>query len=409
MTEMPPGRGDVIVSSFADVKGVLASKDMAQALHVEWDADSVLSDTVLQLHGPEHRLRRAVENAVFTRERFDRYELELLPEIYESVVPAIAHDGRADLPVLGKLLTIWLSSVTAGLDIDADDLETLQRLAEYVDLINRGLSLTFTMRDREELKAEVRRALVPFADEIVMPALVRRREAVRNGTAVEGADVLTELVRRQEELGLGDEVLVREMGIYLEGGSYTSTLTLVATLHHLFEMDRAEPGAIDRYRDDALARQRAVLEGLRLHPIMSVSKRVADADVTVGAADYAAGTVVVLDNEAANRDTDAFGPDADRFDPDRTPSPGTPRHGVGFGGGPHACIGRVLAVGTPPPGPGDEPKSTHRLGLVPRLAGLLLADGIRPDPDRPPTMEADVSRVRFETYPVVLTARQVAR
>lgn len=409
MNEMPPGRGDLKVSTFSEVKGVLASKDMAQALHVEWDDDSVLSDTVLQLHGPEHRLRRAVENAVFTRERFDRYELELLPEIYRAVVPAIAPDGRADLPELGKLLTIWLSSVTAGLDIEADDLETLQRLAEYVDLINRGLSLTFTMRDRDELKAEVRQALAPFAEDIVMPALTRRRRAVHDGVAPEGADVLTELVRRQQELGLADEVLVREMGIYLEGGSYTSTLTLMATMHHLFEMERTDPGSIDRYRDDPVATQRAVLEGLRLHPIMPVSKRVADADVAVGTAEFAAGTVVVLDNEAANRDPDAFGADADRFDPDRTPSPGTPRHGVGFGGGPHACIGRVLAVGTPPPAPGEVPKSTHRLGLVPRLAGLLLADGIRPDPDRPPTLEADVSRVRFETYPIVLTARAVGR
>lgn len=406
MNEMPPGDGDVMVSTFADVKGVLASKHMAQALHVEWDADSVLSDTVLQLHGPAHRLRRAVENAVFTRDRFDRYELELLPEVYDAVVPAVAPDGRADLPSLGKLLTIWLSSVTAGLDVDARDLATLERLAEFVDLINRGLSLTFTTRDRDELKAEVREALVPFADELVLPAIARRRQAIRAGSAVEGSDVLTELVRRQDELGLADDVLVREMGIYLEGGSYTSTLTLIATMHQLFELEKLTPGTIDRYGDDLVAMQRAVLEGLRLHPIMPVSKRVAEADVAVGGNVFRPGTVVVLDNEAANRDTVAFGPDADRFDPDRTPSAGTARHGIGFGGGPHACIGRILAVGTPPPAAGVEPKSNHRVGLVPRLAGMLAADGIRPDPDRQPTLEADVSRVRFETYPVILTARQ---
>jgi cytochrome P450 len=406
MNEMPPGDGDVMVSAFTDVKSVLASKDMAQALHVEWDADSVLSDTVLQLHGPDHRLRRAVENAVFTRDRFDRYELELLPQIYDSVVPAVAPDGRADLPSLGKLLTIWLSSVTAGLDVEAGDLATLERLAEFVDLVNRGLSLTFTTRDRDELKADVRDALVPFADDVVLPAIARRRQAIRTGTAVEGADVLTELVRRQEELGLADDVLVREMGIYLEGGSYTSTLTLMATMHHLFELEAVTPGAIDRFGDDPVAMQRAVLEGLRLHPIMPVSKRVAEAEVTVGDTVYEPGTVVVLDNEAANRDTAAFGVDADRFDPDRTPTAGVARHGIGFGGGPHACIGRILAVGTPPPAAGAEAKPNHRLGLVPRLAGMLAADGIRPDPDRPPVLEADVSRVRFDAYPVVLTRRE---
>lgn len=408
MNEMPPGDGDLMVSTFADVKGVLASKDMAQALHVEWDANSVLSDTVLQLHGPDHRLRRAVENAVFTRDRFDRYELELLPQIYESVVPAVAPDGRADLPSLGKLLTIWLSSVTAGLDVEPGDLVTLERLAEFVDLINTGLSLTFTTRDRDELKAEVRAALVPFADEVVLPAIARRRQAIRSGSAVEGADVLTELVRRQDELGVTDDVLVREMGIYLEGGSYTSTLTLMATMHHLFELEADTPGTIDRYGDDPIAMQRAVLEGLRLHPIMPVSKRVAEAEVTSGGAVYEPGTVVVLDNETANRDTAAFGADADRFDPDRTPNAGVARHGVGFGGGPHACIGRILAVGTPPPAAGVEAKPNHRLGLVPRLATMLAADGIRPDPDRQPALEANVSRIRFETYPVVLTRRQGA-
>lgn len=406
MTEMPPGDGDVLLTGFTDVRGVLANRDMAQALHVEWDAESVLSDTVLQLHGPDHRLRRSVENVVFTRERFDRYELDLLPLVYDAVLPVVAPDGRADLPALGKLLTIWLASVTAGLDIEADDVTTLQRLAEFIDLINQGLSLTFTTRDREELKREVREALAPFAEDFVMPAVHRRRSALRDGTAIEGSDVLTELVRRQDELGLPDEVLVREAGIYLEGGSYTSTLTIVATMHHLFEREAAEPGAIDSFRADPIAVQRAILEGLRLHPIMPISKRRAEARVEIGDHVFEAGTVVVLDNEAANRDPAAYGPDADSFEPDRLPAAGVPRPGVGFGGGPHACIGRVLAVGTPPPAPGAAPKTNHRLGLVPRLASRLLADGILPDPLRPPTLEPDVIRRRFVTYPVVLTGRE---
>jgi cytochrome P450 len=408
MNEMPPGDGDVMLRGFAEVRGALSHRDMAQALHVEWDDDSVLTDTVLQLHGPGHRLRRTVENVVFTRERFDRYELDLLPVVYDALVPHLAPDGRADLPTMGKALTIWLASVTVGLDIEPDDLATLGRLAGFVDLINRGLSLTFTTRDREELKAEVRTALEPFATEFVLPAFARRRAAVADGTAVEGADVLTEIARRQDELAIGDDVVVREAGIYLEGGSFTSTLTLMHTVHHLLELEDTRPGSLDRHRDDPVAVQRAVLEALRLHPIMSVSKRRAEAPVEVGDHTFDAGTVVVLDNDAANRDPEAFGATADEFDPDREPAAGVPRHGVGFGGGPHACIGRVLAVGTPPPAPGEHPKATHRLGLVPRLVGLLLADGVRRDPDRSPEMEADVIRRRYETYPVILTARTAA-
>lgn len=78
-------------------------------------------------------------------------------------------------------------------------------------------------------------------------------------------------------------------------------------------------------------------ETLRSDPPVRATRRMATVDVRVGAADVPAGTVMVLDIAAANRDPAVFaGPD--RFDVTRTD-----RH-LTFGAGPRACPGRHHAV-----------------------------------------------------------------
>jgi cytochrome P450 len=60
-------------------------------------------------------------------------------------------------------------------------------------------------------------------------------------------------------------------------------------------------------------------------------------DTEIGGQRVAAGDYVVLAIQSANRDPDLY-PDADRLDVGRRPGP----H-VGFGHGPHQCVGQQLA------------------------------------------------------------------
>ena len=84
----------------------------------------------------------------------------------------------------------------------------------------------------------------------------------------------------------------------------------------------------------------AVEEILRLSGTGSVTGgilRYAGADITLGSVTIPAGDAVLLAYGAANRDPRRF-PDPDRFDISRSPNP----H-LGFGHGPHFCLGASLA------------------------------------------------------------------
>jgi cytochrome P450 len=78
-------------------------------------------------------------------------------------------------------------------------------------------------------------------------------------------------------------------------------------------------------------------ETLRYDPPVQLVGRVAAEDITIGGATVPKGDNMLLLLAAAHRDPDAFDrPDA--FDPERTAI----RH-LGFGKGPHFCIGAPLA------------------------------------------------------------------
>ncbi len=99
-----------------------------------------------------------------------------------------------------------------------------------------------------------------------------------------------------------------------------------------------EPGAVTRIVSDESAAHAAVDELIRLHSIGDDDGfRVATADIAVGDAVIRAGEGIVPLARHANHDPAIFEA-PERFDLDRN----TNLH-VGFGYGPHLCLGRPLA------------------------------------------------------------------
>lgn len=104
---------------------------------------------------------------------------------------------------------------------------------------------------------------------------------------------------------------------------------LLALLQH--------PEQMQRLRDDPKLIRRAVEEMVRwANPVITLM-RVATADTQIGSQAVKAGDRVVVWLASANRDEAVF-PDADKFDVTRSPNP----H-LGFGFGPHTCLGGPLA------------------------------------------------------------------
>jgi len=184
-------------------------------------------------------------------------------------------------------------------------------------------------------------ATVPLA-----PVLPRLEAAIRELTSyvadlleerakVPGDDLVSALIEAGESLGtLSRDELVANIINVLMGGHDTTKLQLASCVHEL----ASRPGGWRRLRSDGTFTARCLEESLRFAPAVPWELRVPEVDIEADRLSIAAGTRVVVNAYAANRDPAAFD-EPDVFDPDR------PRHHqhLAFGRGRHVCIGNSLA------------------------------------------------------------------
>ncbi|MEZ5142672.1 MAG: cytochrome P450 [Acidimicrobiales bacterium] len=364
-----------------------------------------MADVLVNLHGDEHRARRRLENRLFRRDTQQRYERALFPPIVaETLAPHVAA-GRAELVGLSHQLMMNLAAFTAGVDRPQRTAEETRHLYSYMMRFIEGATLAHYTGDRDAKRAEVAAALAAFDEEFLQPSIARRRaalDAVAAGDLDEDdlpRDVLTVLLRNQDDLDLAPDVVLRETCFYLLAGAHTSATAFVRTLHNVFELDRGAPADGERARHDLAFLQRCVHETVRLQPSSPVAMRWALEPMTLlGGEAVAPGDKVVIDLMAANRDPGAYGADADAFDPHRHLDPGVAPWGLSFGLGMHACIGQELAAGSDL-GTGDDPERLY--GLVPVAVQAVLAAGARPDPDDPARLDPTSERGYWASYPVL--------
>ncbi|WP_030765786.1 MULTISPECIES: cytochrome P450 [unclassified Streptomyces] len=129
-----------------------------------------------------------------------------------------------------------------------------------------------------------------------------------------------------------DDVVVNCDNVLI-GGNETTRHSITGVFHIL----QSYPDVLDRIREDSGIVDLAVEEVVRwTSPAMHVL-RVATEDCTIGEQRIRKGEPVVAWLSAANRDERLFA-DPHTFRPDRRPN----RH-MGFGTGPHHCLGAALA------------------------------------------------------------------
>lgn len=129
-----------------------------------------------------------------------------------------------------------------------------------------------------------------------------------------------------------DEVLLNCVGM-LTGGLETTPLAVSGALVAFAQ----DPACWQRLREHPELLDAAVEEILRWTSPAAHVMRTATTDVSLGEARIRAGDRVVVWIPSANRDEGVF-PDGDRLVVHREPNP----H-LSFGGGPHYCVGAVLA------------------------------------------------------------------
>lgn len=398
---------------FEEIREALFNPDLSRTFdRRSYEEGNIRDGIVSTSHGAVHRARRRVENTQFRPERLREYEKELFPAIMRRLLDRLIETEHVDLFPLGELLAVVLAARRAGLDPDPDDLGALRRLVEYVDAFSQG-SAILDARDPDAVRTLVRAALASFEQEFVRPAWDRRAGLIdrfRRGELGREAlpqDILTVLLLHRDEPNMeldDDGRVVREVATYLQGGTHTSSQTLINALDFLFPAAERDPGIMGRVATDTLFAQRCVHETLRLRPTTPRIKRHAEADTIVAGRAIPEDAVVVLDVAKANRDPSLFGPDAEAFNPDRAVHPDVPRWGLSFGAGPHQCPGRLVAGGLPVPEDG-LPDDDHLFGLVALMLQEIVRRGAAADPTRSPLRDDRTERfTRWRSYPVVFRA-----
>lgn len=402
----------LVIDRYDAIREALFHPDLSRTFDRRSWAEGNIRDGVVSVqHGPVHRARRRVENSQFRPDRLRLYERELFPGVLDAWIDRIVVDGRADLFALGELLSVVLAARRAGIDHDPDSRAQLEELVGFVDVFSQG-SAILDAKDPEAVRTLYRATMTAFGERYVAPSRVTREAAIarmRAGEIGEDAlphDILTVLLLHRDDAALDladDGRLVREVATYLQGGTHTSSQTLVNAIDLLFPYAETHPDAWARLAADRAFAQRAVHETLRLRPTTPRIKRNAETDCVVAGVTVRAGATVILDAAVANRDPALFGADPDAFDPDRAVEPSVARWGLSFGAGAHQCPGRSVAGGFPAPAPEESADAEHLFGLSALMLAEVARRGVAPDPDGTPERDTRTERfTRWASYPVLI-------
>jgi cytochrome P450 len=279
----------------------------------------VFGRQVLYSDPPQHTRLRGQMKKAFTPKVVERMRGHI-QEIVDGLLDEAEARGRMDgIGDLAYPLTFTVILETIGLPLSQRD-EFKQWSNDFMASLGLVRRLPEVFERAHESLAEITFDLYNLHDE-------RHREPC--------GDLLSEMAALEAE---GDKLdhgeLVANVILLLAAGHETTTNLigngLLALLRH--------PEQMQVLRDEPALMKDAVEELLRFDNPTHIVWRYAAEDAEVGGRKIARGQFVNLMTGGANRDPEAF-PDSDRLDVRR----GVTRH-VGFGMGPHFCIGAPLAT-----------------------------------------------------------------
>ena len=279
-----------------------------------WDRIAV---NILSLDGEaHHRLRRLVSKA-FTPKATARLHT-MIVEVITGLVDR--HSARGHCDVVADIARQYpIPVICALLGAPPEDWELF---SDWTDDILEAFGWNAASQTPTILSSWA--ALDAYIDDMIE----RRRHTMTD-------DLISELIRAEDD---GDRLSTDELRMLvaalLMAGTDTTRLQLGGAVHML--CDHPDQWALLAQRPELAVN--AVQELIRHSPITFVTLRIAIEDVELAGVKIPAGTIVVVNTGAANRDP-AVCDDPDRLDISRLGSPPIQT----FGGGMHYCLGANLA------------------------------------------------------------------
>jgi cytochrome P450 len=279
-----------------------------------WDRTAT---SLLSLDGAEHHRLRRLVSKVFTPKAAERLRTTAVDVINELVDP-LAAVGRADL-VADVATQYPIPIICALLGAPREDWELFSSWADDVlkaFFWNAANDAPIILRAWDELDA--------YVDGMV----AERRHTLTD-------DLISDLIRAEDD---GDRLTHDELLMLVSGlliaGTDTTRNQLAASAHVLHE----HPDQWALLGEHPELAPKAVEETMRHSPIAFATMRTPVEDVELGGVSIPAGTLVLVNSAAANRDPAAYD-DPDRLDITRESPPAM----LTFGGGMHYCLGVHLA------------------------------------------------------------------
>jgi len=277
--------------------------------------DAVIGKNILAMDPPEHTRYRAMVQQGFTRKALLRWEREVMLPVTHEYIDRFAERGRAELVhELAFQLPAHVVARLFGFSFSASELERFQELS--IELQTVLFDFERGVRASQELT------------QMFLPALAAHRASP--------CDDLLGLLLDAEVDGdrLDEEEILGFMRLLLPAGLETTYRALSNTLFGLL----THPAQLEALRRDPALMERALAEGLRWEPPMTTSLRFAAEDIELAGQRIPAGSKILVNLGAANRDPSRF-ERPEQFDLFRRPQ----RH-LTFGFGPHRCLGLEIAM-----------------------------------------------------------------
>jgi len=278
--------------------------------------------TIINMDPPELNRRRRVISSAFTPRAIARLEAGIRSRAASMVDTLLVNRGGD-----------WIADVADALpmtvigDIIGMPEEDRPRIFECFDRILKANSPKARLSEREQL--ELFGTVFAYAQELT--AEKRRNPSDDIWSTLASAVITGE---DGEKLSLSANELEIFFFVLAFAGSDTTKNALAAGLQAFV----ANPEQIKRYRADEQTRPGAVEEVLRWSTPVTFWTRTAKVDVEMDGLTIPKGDRVVSMLRSANRDEDVFA-EPFVFDIGRTPNP----HVAFGGGGPHHCLGAMLA------------------------------------------------------------------
>jgi cytochrome P450 len=271
--------------------------------------------------GAHHRQRRLVSKA-FTPKAANRLRTTCA-DIIAELVDNHASAGRCDVVAdIAKQYPIPI--ICAMLGTPPDDWHLF---SDWADDIFKIFDWNVVNDEPDILRAW--RALEGYLDDMV----TRRRDALTD-------DLLSDMMRAEVDGDrLAHDELLMLAATLLMAGTDTTRNQLAAAVQVFCE----HPDQWPLLAEHPELAPKAVEEAMRYSPIIFTTMRVTQQDVELAGVNIPAGTLVIANTAAANRDPAVY-PDPDRFDITRGDGPAM----LTFGGGIHYCLVHISRESSSP-------------------------------------------------------------